>query len=43
MYLNPMSSRSAFLDSYVRMLWVYVPWQLVFAYVLAKTLKPVAR
>lgn len=43
MYLNPMSSRSGFLDSYLRLLWVYIPWQVVFAYVLAKVLKPVGR
>jgi hypothetical protein len=43
MYLNPMSSRSVFLDAYVRMLWVYVPWQIVFAYVMAKALKPISR
>lgn len=28
-------------DTFVRMLWIYTPWQLTFAYVLAKTLKPV--
>ena len=43
LYLSPMSSRSAFLDAYVRMLCIYVPWQLVFAYVLAKALKPIQR
>jgi hypothetical protein len=29
-------------DTFVRMLWIYTPWQLTFAYVLAKSLKPLA-
>jgi hypothetical protein len=43
LYLSPMSSRSAFLDAYLRMLCIYVPWQVVFAWVLAKVLKPIGR
>jgi hypothetical protein len=29
-------------ETFVRMLWVYTPWQFAFAYVLAKSLKPIA-
>ena len=43
LYLSPMSSRSEFLDGYLRMLCIYVPWQVVFAWVLAKTFRPVGR
>ncbi len=34
-------SRGSSADELVRMLWIYIPWQLAFAYVLSKVLRPV--
>ncbi|MCW3848436.1 hypothetical protein OF829_14435 [Sphingomonas sp. LB-2] len=39
MYLTTGADES-FASAFTRLLWVYSPWQLLFAYVLAKTLKP---
>lgn len=41
MYLGTGVDES-FASEFSRLLWVYSPWQLLFAYVLAKTLKPAA-
>jgi hypothetical protein len=40
MYLGMGGGGDGFAATFKSLLWVYVPWQLLFAYVLAKTLKP---
>ncbi|MES2444477.1 MAG: hypothetical protein V4574_16750 [Pseudomonadota bacterium] len=41
MYLNSSGGTGGFTSEILRMLWIYTLWQVVFAYVLAKTLRPV--
>lgn len=41
MYLTTGAGGNSFGTELLRLLWIYTPWQLVFAYVLAKSLKPI--
>lgn len=41
MYLST-GKGDGLVSEWLQMLWIYTPWQLLFAYVLAKTLKPMA-
>jgi hypothetical protein len=41
MYVTSGAGPDSFASDFGRLLWIYVPWQLTFAYILSKTLKPV--
>lgn len=41
MFLTTGGGSSGFASAFTQMVWVYSPWQLLFAYVLAKTLEPI--
>lgn len=41
MYVTSGAGPDSFASDFGRLLWIYTPWQLTFAYILSKTLKPV--
>ncbi|MEZ0242956.1 MAG: hypothetical protein ACAH11_06240 [Sphingomonas sp.] len=41
LFLNTGGPARGFADGFVQMVWIYSPWQLLFAYFLAKTLEPI--
>jgi len=41
MFLTTGGAGSGFANAFIQMMWIYSPWQLLFAYLLAKTLEPI--